>query len=78
MFSLRNFLVRGFLDAVGGQPEYWIILNAAGWMDKGVLTQEDLVTIQETIDAKNVPPVVEAPKPVTEEPVTAMELESDN
>ena len=55
MFSFRTFLVRGLLDAVGRQPDYWVILNAAGWMDKGVLTQEDLVKIQEAIDAYNEP-----------------------
>ena len=57
---LRNFIKRGLLDAIGKQPDYWIILNAAGWLEKGVLEEEDLVEIQAAIDAKNAPP----PEPV--------------
>lgn len=30
---------------------YKIILNSAGWMDKGVLTQEDLTEINTAIEA---------------------------
>lgn len=53
---LRKFIRRGLLYAVGNQPDYWVILNAAGWLDKGVLTEEDLVELQAAIDAKNAPP----------------------
>ena len=52
---LRNFIKRGLLDAVGRQPDFWVMLNAAGWLDKGVLAEEDLVEIQAAIDAKNTP-----------------------
>ena len=52
MFSMRNFVKRGLLAAVGKQPDFWIILNAAGWADKGVLVEDDLAEIQETIDAQ--------------------------
>ena len=55
MFSLRNFIRRGLLDAVGKQPDYWVILNAAGWLDKSVLLEADLLEIQQAIDAKNAP-----------------------
>lgn len=53
MFSLRNFIKNGFIAAVGKMADYKIILNAAGWYDKGVLTDSDLAEIQEKIDEKN-------------------------
>ena len=52
MFSMRNFVKRGLMAAVGKQPDYWIILNAAGWADKGVLVEADLEEIQAAIDAQ--------------------------
>lgn len=52
MFGFREFIKRGFLSAVGKMADYQIILNAAGWYEKGVLTQEDLAEIQEAIDAQ--------------------------
>ena len=33
--------------------DYQIILNAAGWFEKGVLTETDLSEIQTAIDEKN-------------------------
>lgn len=53
MFSLKSFVKGGFLKAVGKMADYQIILNAAGWLEKGVLTEEDLSEIQEAIDAHN-------------------------
>lgn len=52
MFSLRNFIKTGFLRAVGKMSDYQIILNAAGWNEKGVLIEGDLAEIQEAIDAQ--------------------------
>lgn len=52
MFNLRNFIKNGFLKAVGQMADYQIILNAAGWYEKGVLTNDDLAIIQEKIDAQ--------------------------
>lgn len=46
MFSLRNFVKSGLLKAVGKMADYQIILNAAGWLEKGVLLEEDLAEIQ--------------------------------
>lgn len=54
-FSLREFIKKGFLNAVGKMSDYQIILNAAGYLEKGVLTEEDLLEIQTAIDAKNTP-----------------------
>lgn len=53
MFSFRIFVKQGLMDAVGKQADHWVILNAAGWHDKGVLTEDDLAEIQTLIDAKN-------------------------
>ena len=51
MFSLKNFIKKGLLDAVGKMADYQIILNAAGWLEKGVLDESDLAEIQSSIDA---------------------------
>ena len=55
MFNLRDFIKKGFLNAVGKMADYQIILNAAGWYEKGVLTEDDLEEIQVKIDEKNTP-----------------------
>lgn len=51
MFNLREFVKSGFLKAVGKMADYQIILNASGWLEKGVLTEEDLAEISAAIDA---------------------------
>ena len=53
MFNLANFIKNGFIAAVGRMADYQIILNAAGWFEKGVLTETDLTEIQSAIDEKN-------------------------
>lgn len=53
MFDLANFIKNGFITAVGKMADYQIILNAAGWYDKGVLSEADLKEIQTAIDEKN-------------------------
>ena len=63
MFNLANFIKIGFISAVGKMADYQIILNAAGWLEKGVLTEADLMEIQTAIDAQY---VVEEPKTVEE------------
>ena len=59
MFSMRNFVKDGFLKAVGKMADYQVILNAAGWHEKGVLTEEDLMELQNAIQAKNAVPEAE-------------------
>lgn len=53
MFNMREFVKSGFLKAVGKMADYQIILNAAGWNEKGVLTEDDLAEINAAINAKN-------------------------
>ena len=50
MFSLKEFVKSGLLKAVGKMADYQIILNAAGWLEKGVLTEDDLAEIQSAMD----------------------------
>ena len=52
MFSLREFIKKGLLSAVGKMADYQVILNAAGWMEKGVLDEADLADISTKIDAQ--------------------------
>lgn len=52
-FDFRNFIKNGFLAAVGKMADYQIVLNAAGYYDKGVLVADDLAEIQAAIDEKN-------------------------
>ena len=63
MFDLRIFIKTGLMDAVGKLADYQVILNAAGWHEKGVLTTEDLADIQTAIEAQYV-----ANEPVEKEP----------
>ena len=52
MFTLKEFIKKGLIEAVGNMPDFWIILNAAGWNEKGVLTEDDLAEIQTAIEAQ--------------------------
>lgn len=52
MFSLKEFIKKGLLDAVGKMADYQVILNAAGWHEKGVLDEADLSEISARIDAQ--------------------------
>ena len=63
-FNLSGFIKRGLLSAVGKMADYQIILNAAGWLEKGVLSEEDLMEIQVAIDAQY---------PQTDEPAEGLE-----
>ena len=49
--------------------DYQIILNAAGWNEKGVLTEDDLAEIQTAIDAQYPTEVNEEVPPETESEV---------
>ena len=52
MFSLKEFIKSGLLKAVGKMADYQIILNAAGWLEKGVLDESDLEEIQTDINGQ--------------------------
>lgn len=63
-FTLKNYIKRGLIAAVGKMADYQIILNSVGWMEKGVLSEEDLADIQSAIDAQY---------PQTDEPAEGLE-----
>lgn len=50
MFSLSEFIKNGLIKAVGKMADYQIILNAAGWLEKGVLHEDDLEEIETAIE----------------------------
>ena len=53
-FTLKSYIKRGLISAVGRMADYQIILNSVGWMEKGVLDENDLADIQSAIDAQYV------------------------
>ena len=55
MFSLKEFIKKGLMDAVGKLADYQVILNAVGWMEKGVLEEDDLAQISAAIDEQYIP-----------------------
>ena len=59
MFSMKSFIKKGLLDAVGKQADYWVILNAVGWHEKGVLDETDLAEINAKIDAQHTEEITE-------------------
>ena len=52
MFNLRDFIKKGMLSAVGKMADYQVILNSAGWFEKGVLLEADLAEINSVIEAQ--------------------------
>ena len=82
MFNFREYIKKGFLNAVGKMSDYQIILNSAGYLEKGVLTEDDLSEINEAIENQYI--VEEVPEeiiteetPIVEETVTEEVTESE-
>ena len=67
MFNYRDFLMQGFRNAVGKMADYQIILNANGYYEKEVLTEDDLAELQELINIKNTPPSAAVDEDIEEE-----------
>lgn len=65
MFNFREYIKKGFLNAVGKMSDYQIILNSAGYLEKGVLTEDDLSEINQAIENQYI--VEEIPEEVIEE-----------
>ena len=65
MFSMKNFIKKGLLDAVGKMADYQVILNAAGWHEKGVLDEADPAEINAKIEAQH--PAEDSAEEITEE-----------
>ena len=54
MFSLREFILKGIKGSIGKEPDYKVIQNTVGWLDKGVLEESDVQEISNLIDAQYV------------------------
>lgn len=54
MFDYSKFVRVGLLQAIGCMPDYKVILSAASYFDKGVLSEDDLKIIQNAIDRQAV------------------------
>lgn len=67
MFSLKDFIKKGLLNAVGKMADYQVILNSVGWMEKGVLDEADLAEINEKIEAQYIVEETEETAEETEE-----------
>ena len=67
MFSLKSFIKKGLLDAVGKMADYQVILNSVGWMEKGVLDEADLAEISAKIEAQYPVELPEEKEPLAEE-----------
>ena len=52
MFTLKEFIKKGLIEAVGNMPDYKIRLSAAGWLEKDVLTEADLVDADTAIESQ--------------------------
>lgn len=62
--DFRAELKKGFLEAVGSMADYRIRLNAGGWVDKDVLTEDDFLEICDAINSQYI-----VPEPPVEEPI---------
>ena len=76
MFNLGSFIKGGLVAAVGRMADYQIILNAAGWFEKGVLAESDLAEIQAAIDDKNTRIAAEEAAQIEEVETVAEEQEA--
>ena len=52
MFTLKEFIKKGLIEAVGNMPDYKIRLSAAGWLEQGVLTEADLIDVDAAIESQ--------------------------
>lgn len=46
MFDLHKFVMDTVTVMIGKEPEYKVRQYALGWLEKDVLTQEDLATLE--------------------------------
>lgn len=75
MFNFREYIKKGFLNAVGKMSDYQIILNSAGYLEKGVLKEDDLAEINQAIENQYI--VEEVPEEVIKETPVIEETEEN-
>ena len=64
---LRTFVMKTIRGMVGNVPEYQVRLYAAGWMEKGVLTETDLAEIETLLTPAEETDGTETPEPGSQE-----------
>lgn len=77
----EEYIKEGFLKSIGKLPDYKIILNSAGYYDRGVLTREDILEIKEAIEQYNqrsAEETIEENEPVEEEQEEQLEENTTN
>lgn len=52
MFDLRIFVKTGITESIGNEEDYKVVLRAAEWHARNVLTLTDLTEIDTLIEAK--------------------------
>lgn len=50
---MHDFVMKTLLGAVGSAPDYSVRNTALGWLEKGILGEQDLITIDKAIEKKN-------------------------
>ena len=55
MWNYREYILKGFKDAIGKMADYQIIFNSNEFYKNGVLQEEDLAELQRLIEEKNTP-----------------------
>ncbi|MBR2365902.1 MAG: hypothetical protein IKM36_06250 [Oscillospiraceae bacterium] len=46
MFNMHDFVIKTIIGMVGKEPEYKVRQYALGWLEKDVLTEEDLAVVE--------------------------------
>ena len=89
MFNIGNFLMKTLNGMIGAYPDFQVREYALNWYAKGKLTEEDLASIDASIEAQYIvpePPVVEEPieesdtstnEEVVEEPAEEPEIKDE-
>ena len=74
MFVLREFIMRCIKGMVEKEPEYKVMEYALGWLDKGVLDETDLETVNSLLAPEE---TAEEPADTTDELDEPAETETD-
>lgn len=54
MFNLHDFVLTTILKMISNIPEYQVREYALGWYTKQILTDEDMIKIEEALQAKEI------------------------
>lgn len=46
MFSMHNFVFETIVGMIGNEPEYKVRQYCLGWLEKDILTEDDLAAVE--------------------------------